>query len=273
MFLRSCCAFLFLVSSAAALDVYEDLTLTEANYPGGPIRVYGSASLTIAGDPDTSRVELYDTATLDVQSGSINGAIEVYGANHVRQTGGSVNRIEVRSYEATDYELLGGIFAGTLQGPTAGEHRVTIDFDGMTQAPSVIGVPGMIVNGFTANPFIRQASDGQTVIGGDAFSKIVIAEWNLNDPTGTPGDANDDGVVDLADMNEVRNFFGRQYLDRIGDGDTLPFDGRVDLDDLNRVRNTFGQAAAVPEPATLAMALLLACSLPWRRLSRGALRR
>lgn len=70
-----------------------------------------------------------------------------------------------------------------------------------------------------------------------------------------PGDTDDDGDVDLDDLNNVRNHFGES-----GDpvvGDTLPFDGVVNLDDLNNVRNSFGQvvpiAQPVPEPATFAL--------------------
>ena len=277
MFARSLCAFLLLASSAAALDVYEDLTLTETNYPGGPIKVYGSASLTIAGNPTTARIELYDNATLELQSGSVNGAIEVRGANAVRQTGGTINRIDVLSREATSYELLGGHFWGTLQGPYAGEHRVTIDFDGMSQAPSTIGVPGMSVTGYASSPFVRQGLNGWPEIGKadpviDVFSRIVIATWELDNPQGLYADANSDGTIDLADLNDVRNHFGREYFDRIGPGDSLPYDGRVNLDDLNRVRNAFGSTAAVPEPATLAMALLLACFPMSHRLIRARLR-
>jgi uncharacterized membrane protein len=62
-----------------------------------------------------------------------------------------------------------------------------------------------------------------------------------------PGDTNGDGVVDLADLNNVRNHFGGAGL-----GDTNA-DGVVDLEDLNAVRNNFGAggAAAVPEPSAM----------------------
>ncbi len=83
------------------------------------------------------------------------------------------------------------------------------------------------------------------------------------------GDTNGDGVVDLDDLNNVRNHFGES-----GDGvlgDTHPRDGVVSLDDLNRVRNNFGagNSQTAPEPAALwlAMAAVL-CGMPyhgWRR--------
>ncbi len=75
----------------------------------------------------------------------------------------------------------------------------------------------------------------------------------------TPGDTNGDGLVDLEDLNNVRNHFGESGTPVIGD--TSPFDGVVDLDDLNAVRNHFGTGpgVAAPEPSagTLAAAFVV----------------
>jgi hypothetical protein len=62
------------------------------------------------------------------------------------------------------------------------------------------------------------------------------------------GDTNGDGIVDLADLNNVRNNFGGTGL---GDTDA---NGTIDLADLNNVRNNFGAGAAVPEPNSLTIA-------------------
>ena len=74
------------------------------------------------------------------------------------------------------------------------------------------------------------------------------------------GDTNGDGKVDIDDLNNVRNNFGAIGPDDgTLAGDSYPFDGMVNIDDLNGVRNNFGAgAAAVPEPAALALASLLA---------------
>jgi hypothetical protein len=61
---------------------------------------------------------------------------------------------------------------------------------------------------------------------------------------GVPGDTDDDGDVDLTDLNNVRNNFG-SATPPIGDTDD---DGDVDLDDLNAVRNNFGFVS--PSPTT-----------------------
>ncbi len=55
---------------------------------------------------------------------------------------------------------------------------------------------------------------------------------------GIAGDTNGDGLVDLVDLNNVRNNFGG-----VGLGDT-DGNGTVDLDDLNAVRNNFGAGPA-----------------------------
>ncbi len=74
------------------------------------------------------------------------------------------------------------------------------------------------------------------------------------------GDTNGDGVVDINDLNDVRNHFGAMGPDDgTLPGDTFPFDGKVNLNDLNAVRNNFGaRANAVPEPSAFGLASLLA---------------
>jgi len=76
--------------------------------------------------------------------------------------------------------------------------------------------------------------------------------------TGPLGDTNGDGVVNIVDLNNVRNNFGSTGL-----GDT---DGNnvVDISDLNNVRNNFGAGGspAVPEPASWTI-LLCSCGGLW----------
>jgi hypothetical protein len=80
-------------------------------------------------------------------------------------------------------------------------------------------------------------------------------------PTPLPGDTNGDQMVDLDDLNNVRNHFGEVGTGVVGD--TVPFDGIVDLEDLNAVRNHFGEVSPspVPEPATWSLMTLGACGL------------
>jgi hypothetical protein len=92
-------------------------------------------------------------------------------------------------------------------------------------------------------------------VGGEFDAAFVglseVQFFGLAEASGPLGDTNGDGVVDIVDLNNVRNNFGASGL-----GDTNN-DGTVDITDLNNVRNNFGAVAgsAVPEPASLLLAL------------------
>jgi hypothetical protein len=100
---------------------------------------------------------------------------------------------------------------------------------------------------------------GETIFGNVAYGEIV--------PMGQVGDTNGDGVVNIDDLNNVRNNFGTMGPpDGTHPGDSFPFDGQVNIDDLNNVRNNFGAGQApVPEPASLLIACLAAAFVGRRR--------
>jgi hypothetical protein len=81
------------------------------------------------------------------------------------------------------------------------------------------------------------------------------------------GDTNADRLVNIDDLNAVRNNFGETGPDDgTLEGDAFPFDGQVDIDDLNSVRNNFGAGAAVPEPNTALLAALAVIATYFIRL-------
>lgn len=95
-----------------------------------------------------------------------------------------------------------------------------------------------------------------------------VGEINLA-PVVVPGDTNGDQVVDLIDLNNVRNNFGAVGPGVLGDTNN---DESVDLSDLNAVRNNFGaagSASAVPEPASAALLAGCAALLAWRSRQRS----
>jgi len=66
------------------------------------------------------------------------------------------------------------------------------------------------------------------------------------------GDTNGDRVVDVVDLNNVRNNFGAIGPDILGDTNG---DDEVNIADLNAVRNNFGAVASnqAPEPSSLTL--------------------
>jgi hypothetical protein len=78
------------------------------------------------------------------------------------------------------------------------------------------------------------------------------------------GDTNADGIVDIDDLNDVRNFFGATgRANGTLAGDAFPYDGVVNIEDLNAIRNNFGAARlSAPEPPALLLALA-AIAIGW----------
>jgi hypothetical protein len=117
------------------------------------------------------------------------------------------------------------------------------------------------VNPVQQNPYYTY-SGSDTVVWGPDGSIYILDKYT--GATGTlfalgklMGDTNNDYVVDLADLADIRNNFGGAGVS--GPGDTNG-DGVVDLADLANVRNNFGVtkpnpagSGAVPEPVTLVL--------------------
>jgi hypothetical protein len=67
-----------------------------------------------------------------------------------------------------------------------------------------------------------------------------------------PGDTNEDGVINLIDLGNIKNNFGSANPLALGDTNG---DGSIDVVDYNNVKNNFGALVntnvAIPEPTTL----------------------
>jgi len=102
---------------------------------------------------------------------------------------------------------------------------------GIKDSTAVVGAPGTASGSGTAY----------------AYSPVMII-----------GDTNGDGLVNLDDLNNVRNNFGSAGTNVVGDTNG---DEKVDLQDLNNVRNHFGSSsvdnlAVVPEPNSVSLFIL-----------------
>jgi probable HAF family extracellular repeat protein len=106
------------------------------------------------------------------------------------------------------------------------------------------------------------SADGRVIVGyGESPQSLGEYEaWlvDLGADDALVGDTNGDGVVDLEDLNNVRNTFGETGAGLAGDANG---DGTVDLTDLNAVRNNFGASNPVPVPEPGTFGLLVAAGL------------
>ena len=123
---------------------------------------------------------------------------------------------------------------------------------------------------------------GERVAFGTTDAAAGLSLWNMQQPVGpvqpeagrsllyrvvleidnTPGDANQDGRVDLSDFGTLKASFGSEGS--WADGD-FTGDGRIDLSDFGAMKESFGSpAAAVPEPSTVALALIALAAIAWR---------
>jgi len=161
-----------------------------------------------------------------------------------------------------DYTLAPGAYVVVVNSRDAFQSRygdgiaIAGEFDGNLsnsgERLQLTSPPNVLVQDFTFSDNWYATTDGAGLSLTIRDTSSPLESWNAKDAWkassragGTPGasdaalvsgDTNGDGLVNLVDLNNVRNHFGAQG-DVPGDTDG---NGIVDLADLNNVRNNFG---------------------------------
>lgn len=248
------------------------------------------------------------SATILVQEGDSYDVLEVTSQEDFLMTGGSVNRL-----------VLDGGFPAVIEGGLIGANNDDVAIEvgdspltirgGMIRTTGLSPYsPATIFDKFHEGVDLFEGTQfraSHTELGGDEGGFWIIQGWladgnflnvylyhdgpvqlydlefafTPDEPPVTPGDTNEDGAVDLNDLNDVRNNF-----DGTGSGDANG-DGIVNLEDLNLVRNNFGvgpfftlgpehevpRPAPVPEPSAFLLACIACClQIASRRLFLGS---
>lgn len=249
LFCCACCALVCSVASADTLvqdgDYFPELWVTE-----------GSLEMT-GGQVD--RMILWGNGPYEIDGGDVGSAVIASG-DHLYIRGGDIGGV-VRSED----------FNGSAPRiPVTYEGRYFRVYDRGLKEHNSYRVEGWLSDGSWISSSLVNEGEEQT-----SNMPVVFQIVPGDHPS---GDTDLDWDVDLTDLNSLRNNFGGA-----GQGD-LNGNGVVDLEDLNLVRNNFGAGAftlthdnpgslpfveitettsfplspaAVPEPSTLALALIL----------------
>lgn len=212
----------------------------------GPINIQNGIANAISADGSTVVGLTFDRER--------SSAFSWRAAEGIRPIGGGFS-------EAYAVSADGSVIVGR-EGPRSSE---TVAFMSISPGSNwnikeVARCQGANVQGWYLKEATGVSADGLTIVGNGTHPEGIGMGWVARlDPVLKHGDTNGDGVVDLVDLNNVRNNFGENAPAIFGDTDS---NCEVGLEDLNDVRNNFGGTVigvqAVPEPASL---LLLVASL------------
>lgn len=277
------------VPAFADLEIFEDTTLY--SIPGDYVLVHGDATLTLAEGPNgeipsTFSVRLVDTASLVMEAGNITQLTfdrvlncdyeeRCHRSQQASISNSTVQNILVYHTVTADITLSDSEFNSISSGPLLSKLSVSYSdsfladryghLDGNFGRIS-FSAPGASYEAIGNGRFEFLYTDPDGVQESPFFA--AEGEWFFTEakrvsitPTDRPlisGDVNGDGQVGIADLNEVRNNFGRPiFPSGTPLGDMAPYNVVADIADLNAVRNNFGSSLVqpVPEPSAFIMAL------------------
>ena len=261
--------------SVTYLDAYNTSTVNVSGGNVPSLDAYNSSIVNISGGK-VSILDTPDTNTVTVTvSGGIVSSLNTRDAGNVDISGGYVPSLSVQGTSRVN--ISGGIVSSYL----SAHNTSRVDISG----GSVSYLHAFDTSGTTLHGYGFWATAGLSLIGDEVIGTGVLAgkwfdgtAWAVSiashDPGATilaksaiPGDANLDGLVNLADLTALATNYGASGK-AWADGD---FDGNglVNLADLTALATNYGVSsggsAGVPEPATLALLGLGALALIRRR--------
>lgn len=255
------------VALLGLVTVDHDTTINADNppIPGQQYNVVGDATLTIE-EGILGKVVLEDTASLVMKGGELRSTTYVYGDNNLQLLGGWHKGTVVGTGNANIYIGDGfGLQDGSFNFTGGRQHFEVHGFREGGFSPVIISNGSETTADLYAESLFYQTMAGHDLLAGlfcweGSCGSVTMrnVNWNLYDINERlEGDSDGNGTVDLADLNQVRNNFGRTpYGSGLQEGDTVPMDGAIDLADLNRVLNNFGASNPVPEPDGFTMVLV-----------------
>ena len=243
------------VSASTAGDVngdgFDDIVIG-ASYADPNGSASGESSV-VFGAEDVGASGLLALEFLDGTDGyQCNGTASLAQSGRAVSLAGDVNG------DGVDDIVLGAPFASPNGATFAGAASVVfggaaVGATGAVELGALDGTDGFTVHGVEPNDFTGYAVSGAGDVNGDGVDDVLIGAYSAN-PNGNasgasyvifgrsngapcPGDANDDGTVNIDDLNTV--LFGWGTAGPEGD---LNGDGAVDLTDLNAVLGAWGSS-------------------------------
>jgi protocadherin Fat 4 len=238
-----------ITASATDGDLGDTVTYSLDDDAGGLFAIDAAGVVTLVGSVDAETASSHDIVVRAASSdGSFSTATFTIAVTNVDE----FDIAEIVDADEAANEVTENSAVGTAVGITASatdaDAGVTVSYSLDDDAGGLFAIDATTGVVTVAGTVDFEAASSHTIVvratSTDGSTNVQSFEIAVSDVPNPTGDTNGDEVVDLVDLNNVRNNFGATGEDVLGDTNG---DGVVDLDDLNAVRNNFG--ATEPQDA------------------------